>query len=76
MTALVPILLLAAAVLIGYLLVRSNERLKQREEARGQVEVEEFVPALTQWPARPRPAVNSTHPRAMERIVPRAGGRG
>jgi hypothetical protein len=69
MTAL-PIFLLALAAFIAYLLVRSNEKLRKRENERGRVEVEEFVPAF-QWPPRPKPA--ESHPRSHEAVVPQAG---
>jgi hypothetical protein len=66
-----PILLLAFGFFIAYLLVRSNEKLRERENARGRVEVEETVPAFI-WPPKPKPA---EHPRAHEAVVPRAGRR-
>lgn len=51
-----PVYLLAAVMFIGYLLVRSNDKLRQREDARRcRVTVEEVVPAF-QWPPRPKPA--------------------
>lgn len=54
MTAL-PIFLTAFIFFIGYLLVRSGNALKRREQERCRVYVEETVPAF-QWPPRPRPA--------------------
>jgi hypothetical protein len=55
-------------LLLGYLIVRSNERLREREEAREQAEIEAAHPAWD-WPPKP---VDS-HPRSHEAVVPRAG---
>lgn len=56
-----------AAVL--YLLIRSNERLRKREDSRREEENEEVVPAF-QWPPKP-----AEHPGAHESVVPQAGKR-
>jgi hypothetical protein len=59
-------------LLLGYLIVRSNLRLKEREAALRQKESEEVVPAFSgplDWP----PKRGDPHPRSHEAIVPRAG---